>query len=99
MPLLMSPVDGKPMQQVIRHGIELDVCSTSGGVWLDKGELEKLIALMREDDAGATQPSGKNQHRTHYDHDDDDDDDYRRHGHDGYKKKSKSSRLMELFDF
>ena len=97
MPLLMSPVDGKPMQQVIRQGIELDVCSTSGGVWLDKGELEKLIALIREDDAAGIQSNATSQRRAHYDHDDDDDD-YRRHGHDGYKKKSKSSRLMELFD-
>lgn len=96
MPLLMSPVDGKPMQQVIRHGIELDVCQTSGGVWLDKGELEKLIALMREDDAGTHRYNNANYQRTRYDHDDD----YRHHGSDdGYRKKSKSSRLMELFDF
>jgi Zn-finger nucleic acid-binding protein len=48
MALLTSPIDGSPMTQVNRFGIELDVCPTSGGVWLDKGELEKLIAFVKE---------------------------------------------------
>ncbi len=48
MPLLTSPIDGSPMRQINRYGIELDVCPTTGGVWLDKGELEKLMALMKD---------------------------------------------------
>lgn len=48
MPLLTSPVDGSPMKQISRFGIEIDVCPTTGGVWLDKGELEKLMAMIRE---------------------------------------------------
>lgn len=48
MPLLTSPIDGSPMKQINRYGIELDVCPTTGGVWLDKGELEKLMALMKD---------------------------------------------------
>jgi uncharacterized protein len=36
MPLLTSPIDGSA-RQIRRYGIELDVCPTSGGVWLDKG--------------------------------------------------------------
>jgi hypothetical protein len=41
------------MRQIHRFGIEFDVCPTSGGIWLDKGELEKLIALIREETAAA----------------------------------------------
>lgn len=41
MPLLTSPIDGSPMEQIHRFGIEIDRCRTSGGIWLDKGELEK----------------------------------------------------------
>lgn len=26
-----------------RQGIEIDFCSTCGGIWLDRGELDKLI--------------------------------------------------------
>ncbi|MCA3270141.1 MAG: zf-TFIIB domain-containing protein [Thalassospira sp.] len=48
MPLLVSPIDGSPMQQIVRNGIEIDRCATSGGVWLDKGELEKLLAAVHE---------------------------------------------------
>lgn len=47
MPLLTSPIDGKPMQQIHRYGIEIDVCPSSGGVWLDKGELEKIMAAIQ----------------------------------------------------
>lgn len=56
MPLLVSPIDGSPMRQIHRYGIELDVCPTSGGVWLDKGELEKILAILQEDlEAAAAQ--------------------------------------------
>lgn len=48
MPLIVSPIDGSPMKQVVRNGIEIDVCPTTGGVWLDKGELEKLLAMVGE---------------------------------------------------
>jgi Zn-finger nucleic acid-binding protein len=48
MPLLISPIDGSPMKQIVRNGIEIDMCPTSGGVWLDKGELEKLLWLVSE---------------------------------------------------
>ncbi len=55
MPLLTSPIDGSPMRQINRFGIEIDVCPTTGGVWLDKGELEKLMAMIREAAAGEQQ--------------------------------------------
>lgn len=48
MPLLTSPISGEPMKQISRYGIEIDVCPSTGGVWLDKGELEKLMAIIRE---------------------------------------------------
>jgi Zn-finger nucleic acid-binding protein len=48
MPLLVSPIDGSPMKQIVRNGIEIDMCPTTGGVWLDKGELEKLLAAVQE---------------------------------------------------
>jgi uncharacterized protein len=48
MPLITSPIDGSPMRQIVRNGIEIDVCPTTGGIWLDKGELEKLLALLGE---------------------------------------------------
>lgn len=49
MPLLTSPIDGSPMKEIERYGIKLDLCSTSGGIWFDKGEVEKLIHYVREE--------------------------------------------------
>jgi Zn-finger nucleic acid-binding protein len=91
MPLTLSPIDGAPMRQIHRYGIEFDVCPTTGGVWLDKGELDKLIALVREETLNE-------QHRTTREarhRDDDDDDDHRRNRHSGGRR----SRLADLFDF
>jgi Zn-finger nucleic acid-binding protein len=51
MPLLMCPNDDTAMQTVDRAGVQFDMCPTCRGVWLDRGELEKLMA------AGAAAPA------------------------------------------
>lgn len=38
----LSPATGAPMKQITLMGVVLDVCASSGGVWLDAGELEQL---------------------------------------------------------
>jgi len=52
MPLLICPNCQAGMQEVNRNGIMIDVCSQCRGVWLDRGELEKLLGNVRrvEDD-------------------------------------------------
>jgi Zn-finger nucleic acid-binding protein len=101
MPLIISPIDGSPMKQINRFGIELDVCPTSGGVWLDRGELEKLISLLKEADHEQDHISHAPARHTHapqhhhgYKHDDDDDYKYK-HG----KKKTGIQKVMDIFDF
>jgi uncharacterized protein len=42
-----SPITGEPMVQKSFHGITIDVCPTSGGVWLDAGELEMLMQVQQ----------------------------------------------------
>ena len=49
MPLMTSPIDGSPMTEVERYGVKLDICPTSGGIWVDRGELEKIIMGVREE--------------------------------------------------
>lgn len=51
MPLLLCPNDNAAMQTINRNGVELDVCPTCRGVWLDRGELEKLLETGRADQA------------------------------------------------
>jgi uncharacterized protein len=92
MPLLTSPIDGSTMRQIHRYGIEFDVCPTSGGVWLDKGELEKLIALVKDE---TLQGSSRQRGRNRDDDDGDDGDDRGRNRASGGRR----SRLSDLFDF
>lgn len=44
MPLLLCPNDNSSMQTVDRAGVQFDMCPSCRGVWLDRGELEKLMA-------------------------------------------------------
>lgn len=55
------------LRAVPRDGIEIDVCPTCKGVWLDSGELERLT--QAEDDYYNARGRGRGRDR-----DDDDDD-------------------------
>ena len=37
------PVDGTELKMADRSGIEIDYCPKCRGVWLDRGELDKII--------------------------------------------------------
>jgi len=47
MPLLLCPNDNSSMQTVDRDGVQFDMCPSCRGVWLDRGELEKLMATAQ----------------------------------------------------
>jgi len=75
-----------------RQGTEIDYCPKCRGVWLDRGELDKII----ERSAAVEAPRRDHDRRDH----DRDDDRHRdqRHGERPYKKK-RESFLSEIFDF
>lgn len=56
MPLLMCPNDNAAMQTLERNGVQFDMCPTCRGVWLDRGELEKLMAAATEDGRASAPP-------------------------------------------
>jgi len=39
------PIDNTTLNVVDREGVKIDYCPTCKGVWLDRGELEKIIEL------------------------------------------------------
>jgi Zn-finger nucleic acid-binding protein len=39
----MCPVDGARLEMSERQGVEIDYCPTCRGVWLDRGELDKIV--------------------------------------------------------
>lgn len=49
MPLLMCPNCSASMTEVKRNDVAFDMCPTCRGVWLDRGELEKIIAGARDE--------------------------------------------------
>jgi len=86
-----------------RSGIEIDYCPNCRGVWLDRGELDKLIERAASAVSPAPSPSSfpsptaqptpppPPRRRD----DDDDDDDWKKYG----KHKKKKNLLSEIFDF
>jgi uncharacterized protein len=46
------PIDGTPLVMTERQGIEIDYCPHCRGIWLDRGELDKLIERSGQLQAG-----------------------------------------------
>lgn len=40
---MQCPVDGEQLMIAERAGVEIDYCPKCRGVWLDRGELDKII--------------------------------------------------------
>lgn len=47
MPLLMCPNCNEGMQEIKRNEVMIDLCPKCRGVWLDRGEMEKLLHAAR----------------------------------------------------
>jgi len=94
---MKCPVDNVTLQITNRDGIEVDYCPDCRGVWLDRGELDKII---ERNGSGVYADSASKAPQRGYDYDDDDD--YRKDhypgGH-GYHKKKRKSFLEDIFDF
>ena len=46
---MQCPVDATTLHMSERQGVEIDYCPQCRGVWLDRGELDKLIARSDDD--------------------------------------------------
>ena len=54
---MKCPIDGSDLVMTERQGIEIDYCPQCRGVWLDRGELDKLIEKSDAQAAGAARPA------------------------------------------
>ena len=99
---MLCPVDGTTLAMTDRQGVEIDYCPQCRGVWLDRGELDKLIERGEANAASAPPPrerdrdSERERERRHRDDDDDD-----RHigGYGGGPKRKKKGFLSDIFEF
>ena len=92
---MKCPVDSIDLVMSERSGVEIDYCPQCRGVWLDRGELDKIIERSGRDAAPVQQPQpaafSQPQHGQGRD------DDYSRSQGHRYPKRKKSF-FEELFD-
>ena len=93
---MTCPVDGTTLVMSERSGIEIDYCPTCRGVWLDRGELDKIIERNAQQQAPVSAQRAPQQDpwaaqpqppQPHYGHG---------YGQKPYKRRK--SFLEELFD-
>ncbi len=82
------------LQMAERHGVEIDYCPKCRGVWLDRGELDKIIerAAAADDPPRAAPRPAPGQAEPRWR-----DDDHDRHPR--HHRSRKRGFLGELFDF
>ena len=54
---MLCPLDKTALVMSERQGIEIDYCPTCRGVWLDRGELDKIIERSGAESAPVARPS------------------------------------------
>lgn len=98
---MKCPIDNTDLVMSERQGIEIDYCPKCRGIWLDRGELDKIIERSDTDDdhheAPRQQPVPQPAPQYHEPHDRQ----HSSHHHDPryYKHKKRKNFLSEIFDF
>ncbi|BCB95464.1 hypothetical protein JZK55_03860 [Dissulfurispira thermophila] len=75
------------LTETVKHNVVIDHCTSCGGIWLDKGELSKIISQIKQAEASLDEefkPLWKDK-REYYDK-------YK------YKKKSTFEKIFDIFD-
>lgn len=91
---MACPIDGSALTMSERQGIEIDYCPQCRGVWLDRGELDKIIER-----SAAESPSGQRQYEQPYPPGGyDDSRGHHGSGHGHRYGRRKRSFLHDLFD-
>jgi Zn-finger nucleic acid-binding protein len=85
-----------------RQGVEIDYCPKCRGVWLDKGELDKIIERSAENETRSQQyekPDDRYRDDDRYREENRlrDDEYYKKHGK--YPQRKKRGFLGDFFDF
>ena len=98
---MACPVDGTPLTMSERAGIEIDYCPTCRGVWLDRGELDKIIERNAATSAPSHSPAPASTQQAPYPagREPSGHQPYEGHGSYGHKPhKRRKNFLEELFD-
>jgi Zn-finger nucleic acid-binding protein len=95
---MQCPIDKVDLVMADRNGIEIDYCPKCRGVWLDRGELDKIIERAGTAmQPAAPEPRSEREYRGDRDYRGDKDYRHEHHGRPYHKKKK--SFLDDIFDF
>ncbi len=84
---MVCPRCNSELIETVKHGVVIDHCTGCGGIWLDKGEMAKIISQIKQAENSLDEefrPLWKDRHEYY--------DKYR------YKKKSKFEKIFDIFD-
>jgi Zn-finger nucleic acid-binding protein len=66
------PVCGERLKEIDRAGVMVDICPSCKGIWLDRGEIDKIIGVeAKQGNVVRDHDDHDNHDRDHKDHDDD----------------------------
>lgn len=91
---MKCPVDDELLTMTERQGVEIDYCPRCRGVWLDRGELDKIIERTGPSAPAAPAYDDRRSHQRS-----DNRSDHRGHSRDHDPRRKKESFLSDLFDF
>lgn len=61
---MQCPVDGETLLMSERNGVEIDYCPRCRGIWLDRGELDKIIERAGSPESGYQPLQNRYQEKT-----------------------------------
>lgn len=107
---MLCPICSVDLMMTERQGVEIDYCPKCRGVWLDRGELDKIIERSASLETSARKEEypdsrGREKDQDKIDYDENNHDSYqkdkKRNDGDGkgYPHRKRESFLGDLFDF
>lgn len=100
---MKCPVCNVELRMTDRHGVEIDYCPQCRGVWLDRGELDKIVAIAESQSSRRREFDEAGHDEDHDSHPERDRQD-KREGHFGHREGSyrggrkREGFLSNLFD-
>jgi Zn-finger nucleic acid-binding protein len=96
---IICPKCNAPMRSYERNGVTIEQCTDCRGVFLDRGELDRMIdAESQQYEQPARPPAAAPQYREEHRDEYRDRDKHYDNNKYGYKKKKRHGFLSELFD-
>lgn len=99
---MLCPVCKVPLLLSERQSIEIDYCGQCRGVWLDRGELDKILERNQAEAAPTVTQSAEPRYdprRDHSQHYDPQQNGASKSKHDPHYRRRKRSFLSDLLDF